>query len=891
MGTAGKKTSPARERPGRRRRGRAAALLMTLLFACAPGGASVPGLPGPLFSRAAAEENTLKCEVSLSGGTAVSPTLFGLFLEDINFSLDAALYAQMLRNPSFEYGSAASGGAGHGWSAGEGTLFEVADGSADGTWLNPNNPHYARVSSESGGATTIRGAGYLDGIAVSAGEKYRVSLFLRGEAREVRVSLAVSGETLCECGLTGVTGEWRRFDAELVPARNADRGVRLAITAEGGALDVDMVSLMPEDTYRGLPVRRDLGECLEALHPAFLRFPGGCAVEGRDPESIYSWKQSVGDGLAFDLNGVTVVGDPAARRQGMNIWGGTTAEPYYTSYGLGFYELFRLCEELGCLAVPVLNAGMTCPVQSPRYIVYPTQSDEFRSCVQDALDLVEFCRGGADTHWGAVRIAMGHEAPFDLKYIGIGNEQWQGEYFQHYILFVRAFEEAAAKDPEMYGDIRLIVANGPTADSREGWDYIRGRGGDDALTALVDEHFYMSPDWFLRNTDRYDAYDRTLRAKVFLGEYAAQSNRLISALAEAAFMTGLEKNGDAVEMACYAPLFGNTVSRQWDPDLIYFNNRGYFRTVNYYVQQMFSMNAIARSLPLALEGEEPEETALYGRAGLGSWETAVAYDDLTVVSNETGEELYRCDFDSAASPWEALITPYRGTWRVSDGRLVQSSVSSPADVNTGDAAYFGDRAWHDYTLNVSGEILSGREGFLIPVCVRDTNNSVFWNIGGWGNTVSCLQEVTGGTKSGQVEGTVKNVRLRKNHVYRIRVSVDGDRVRCWLDDELYVDHVFTAAPVCFAGAGEAENGDLILKLVNTGGVERRFEVTLRGFDPSGYAGEAETTVLSGDSPEAANSFVRQEGIAPVYGTMDVGETFSGTLEKYSLTVIRIPAVR
>ena len=843
-----------------------AALLLALLFVCAPGGDVFPAATGrgPLFSRAAGEGKTLECEVSLTGGVPVSPTLFGLFLEDINFSFDAALYAQMVRNASFEYGTAASGGAGHGWSAGEDTLLEVADGSADGTWLNPNNPHYARISSPSGASASIFGTGYLDGIAVSAGEKYCLSLYLKGEARTVRAALAVSGESLCECVFTGVTGEWRRFDAALVPAGSAYRGVRLVITAEGGALDVDMVSLMPEDTYRGLPVRRDLGECLEALHPAFLRFPGGCAVEGRDAESVYSWKQSVGDGLAFELNGVMTVGDPAARRQGMNIWAGTGTEPYYTSYGLGFYEMFRLCEELGCLAVPVLNAGMTCPIQSRRYIVYPTNSDEFRACVQDALDLVEFCRGGADTRWGAVRIAMGHEAPFGLKYIGIGNEQWQGEYFQHYRLFVRAFEDAAAADPEMYGDIRLIVANGPSADSREGWEYIGGRGRGDTLTALVDEHFYMSPAWFLGNADRYDGYDRTLQAKVFLGEYAAQSNRLASALSEAAFMTGLEKNGDVVEMACYAPLFGNAVSRQWDPDLIYFNNRGHFRTANYYVQQMFSLNAVARSLPVALRGDMPEETALSGRAGLGSWETAVAYDDLTVVSNETGEVLYRCDFDSAASLREADIIPYRGSWRVSGGRLVQSSVSSPADNNTGDAAYFGDSAWHDYTLNVSGEILSGREGFLIPVCVRDTNNSIFWNIGGWGNTVSCLQTVNGGTKSGQVEGTVRNVRLRKGHVYSIRVSVDGDRVRCWLDDVMYVDHVFAPAPVCFAGAGEAENGDLVLKLVNTGGDKRRFEITLRGFDPARYAGTAETAVLSGDSPDAANTFGREDAVKPVY---------------------------
>ena len=259
-----------------------------------------------------------------------------------------------------------------------------------------------------------------------------------------------------------------------------------------------------------------------------------------------------------------------------------------------------MSEALGAVPVPVLNAGMTCPIQSQKYMVYSTDSDEFRQCIQDALDLAEFCRGDADTKWGAVRIAMGHEEPFDLPWIAIGNEQWQTEYYEHYTAFVEAFDRAAATDPGIYGDVRLIVANGPSSGSTEGWTYIR-KAETDTRTALVDEHYYEAPVWFLHNTERYDDYPRNDRAKVFLGEYAAQSNTLHAALAEAAYMTGLERNGDIVRMATYAPLIGNGRNNQWEPDLLFYNSETSFGTVDYYVQQMFMMNTGIKYIPSELD--------------------------------------------------------------------------------------------------------------------------------------------------------------------------------------------------------------------------------------------------------------------------------------------------
>lgn len=544
----------------------------------------------------------------------ISDTLFGIFLEDINYAVDGGMYAELVKNRSFEYGMEARDAQMHGWeSTSEAVTFSVQDGSGDGTALNENNPHYVVV--ENSGASSvsptegISNKGFLEGIAIREGASYDVSFYAKsddGSVNQVCVTLFnEDGTVYDEKTVEGISDQWQKYETTLTASAAANRKVRLAVKIPAGTACFDMISMMPQDTYQGLPIRKDFGEYLEALNPKFLRFPGGCVVEGRDEESIYSWKDSIGGGLSFEVNGETTVGDVAARPQGKSIWQGSAANPYYTTYGLGFYEYFAFCEALGCMPVPVLNAGMTCEIQSPFYTVYDTGSEEFSQYVQDALDLVEFCKGDKDTKWGAVRIAMGHEAPFDLKYIGIGNEQWQSEYHEHYREFVRAFEEAAASDPELYGDVELIVANGTAFDSTEGWTYLSQN--PDGITTLVDEHYYQPPEWFLANTHRYDDYDRNAQAKVFLGEYAAKANTLDAALAEAAYMTGLEKNGDVVEMACYAPLFSHEKLNQWVPDLIYYSNDGIFGSANYYVQQMYGNNAGQYSLDAELTGA-PEQT-------------------------------------------------------------------------------------------------------------------------------------------------------------------------------------------------------------------------------------------------------------------------------------------
>jgi alpha-L-arabinofuranosidase len=363
---------------------------------------------------------------------------------------------------------------------------------------------------------------------------------------------------------------------------------RLVLLATAkGHVDLDVVSLFPEHTFKNRRngLRADLAQMLADMHPAFLRFPGGCIVEGMDLPNRYQWKDTLGD--------------IAERPQNWNRWQdairGQTAPQYYQTYGLGFLEYFQFCEDLGCEPLPILNCGMACQFQS-KQLVPLDQLDPF---VQDALDLIEFANGELTTTWGAKRAALGHPAPFNLKLIGVGNEQWGEQYFERYSIFYKAIK---AK----YPGIRIVTGAGPGVDGGEldrwklAWDKFKNGTPAD----LVDEHYYRPPQWFLDNAARYDTQDR-YGPKVFAGEFAAHDrnrrNTLRAALAEAAFMTGLVRNSDAVAMSSYAPLFAKAGAFQWAPDLIWFDNTRVYGSPSYYVQALFAKNRPDVALPITVE--------------------------------------------------------------------------------------------------------------------------------------------------------------------------------------------------------------------------------------------------------------------------------------------------
>lgn len=538
-------------------------------------------------------------------GTAIAPTMYGIFFEDINFGADGGLYAEKIKNRSFEFPDPLMG-----WKramvAGARGSFAAATDAAP----SPANPHYLRITSESG-RFGVTNDGFR-GIGIRQGEQYTVSLLARRRG-DGPVSLVVEFEDArnqAQGGTTiaGLTPTWARYRGTITATQTSGSRTRLRVLADGpGTVDVDMVSVFPADTWQGREngLRKDLVQLLKAMKPGFLRFPGGCIVEGRFLDGRYQWK--------------TTIGDPAERRLIVNRWNDEFANratpDYYQSFGLGFYEYFVLSEDLGAEPLPIINCGMACQFNSGEL----APLDAIDPYIQDALDLIEFANGPVTSPWGARRAAMGHPAPFNLRLLGVGNEQWGPQYVERFALFEKVL---GAKHPE----IALIASADPNFRSDNfpwQWDRLRELRAD-----IIDEHFYQPPDWFLKNVGRYDTYPRT-GPKVFVGEYAAhlpgagpqnvRPSTLGAALAEAVFMTGFERNADVVTMSAYAPLLAHVDAWQWTPNLIWFDNLRSFGTPSYHAQQLFGANRGERVLPITVGGSRANGSGgLFSSAALGA---------------------------------------------------------------------------------------------------------------------------------------------------------------------------------------------------------------------------------------------------------------------------------
>ncbi|MGO9109176.1 MAG: alpha-L-arabinofuranosidase C-terminal domain-containing protein, partial [Thermoguttaceae bacterium] len=529
-------------------------------------------------------------------GAAISPILNGVFFEDINFAADGGLYPERIKNGSFEFADPMMG-----W-----RRDAIVKGGAVGGFgvvsdkpLNANNSHFLRACLEQEGeGLPLTNEGYR-GIGVTQGAKFTFSVYARSDSDEamclvIELLGADSHPIAQPQRLSGFDKEWKKY-ACTIESTAADPKARLRIVVKGtGTLDLDMVSLFPQETFNNRPngLRPDLAQLLKDLKPGFVRFPGGCIVEGRTLSQRYQWK--------------TTIGDPAQRRLILNRWNVEFPPPrnapdYYQSMGLGFFEYFQLCEDIGAKPLPILNCGMACQFNLAELVPL----DQLDPYIQDALDLIEFANGPVASIWGAKRAAMGHPQPFNMTMIGIGNEQWGPQYIERYRRFAQAIK---AK----YAQMILVSGAGPEpADGRDdhrfsfAWSELRKAKAD-----LIDEHFYQSPEWFYSQAGRYDRYDRN-GPKVFAGEFAAhirnkrpgaESNTWEAALAEAALMTGLERNGDVVQLASYAPLFAHVDAWQWNPNLIWFDNLRSMGTPSYYVQKLFSTNRGTTVLPIKLAG-------------------------------------------------------------------------------------------------------------------------------------------------------------------------------------------------------------------------------------------------------------------------------------------------
>ncbi|MBR6619602.1 MAG: carbohydrate binding domain-containing protein [Clostridia bacterium] len=845
----------------------------------------------------------------------ISELLFGIFFEDINFAADGGLYAEKVVNRSFEFTQVAAGDELYGWKAVNGAEVEVVNDDTENC-LNENNTNYAVITNNSDSQAGIANVGFLDGMSIESGAEYRFSVWAKGMDGyngTINVKLCAGDNIAGNASIENVTDEWQKYELEIASSQSANSAVSLQVLIDSGKLAVDMVSLFPVDTYKGREngMRKDLATMLEELEPKFLRFPGGCIIEGYDENTAYNWKDSIGvgsDGEPLYFNGG--YGDVAARKQGMNLWTNISAtdDPYpsFMTYGLGFFEYFQLAEDIGAIGVPVLNCGLFCQMRGRGPVEMYTP--EFQQYIQDMLDLVEFCRGDIDSKWGKVRVSLGHPEPFELKYICIGNENEGQVYFERYEAFLNAFNEAKAEKPALYDGLELIYSAGAFA-AHHGENYLPSyEFASDWLEAnpdktlsdfagATDQHYYNEPEWFLKNTDYYNEenYKRDSAhmtdtiygggINVFLGEYAARSNTLKAALAEAAYMTGLERNGDIVKMAAYAPLFGNLTATHWSPDLIWFNNHLCTGSISYYVQKIFSINQGSKVLDYTLSGAAVEQNNLQGRVGVGTWYTAAEFDDVKITDNMSGKTLGEDNFsiDTFWWNWEKVTD---GKFKVKNGKLVQSTTEM-AYGNNGSVAYFGDDEWENYTYTVKATKLEGEEGFIIPFAVQDKDNCFFWNIGGWGNTVSCLQQIENGIKTNKIIGTVKPFAAETGKTYELKIAVDGRNVKCYIDGEIYVDYTAgsDAEAECYSVVSTDESGDIIVKIVNVTDRNKTLAVNVKNAD---IAECATVYQVAGDSLANDNILGAEEDCKmEAFELSGFSNEFNFAAPKYSVTVIRL----
>jgi len=770
----------------------------------------------------------------------VPATLFGIFFEEINHAGDGGLYAELLRNRAFE--EPGDGDAIPGWSLAKGAHATMRrDASAP---CQPQAPTALRIDVAAGTAV-VQNGGFF-GVPVHSQQRYRLRLDARWQGTAppaLRAELRRGdGTAIATAPLGSCTAAWQRLSCELLaPATVAD-GVLLLLADGPGTLWLDTVSLCPVDTFGGRAhgLRKDLVELLADLRPAFVRFPGGCFVEG-------------GDRLADAFRWENTLGDVAGRAGHPNAnWG------YWSSDGLGFHEYLQLCEDLGALPLFVVNCGMSHKELVPLADLQPW--------IDSALAAIEYANGDASTPGGKQRAANGHAAPFGLRWVEIGNENgmfgsFGGTRVEYTERYRRFFDAIKSRWP----DVTTI------ADTRI-----------DAKMEIVDDHYYQSSAWFWDNAGRYDGAPRN-GPKVYVGEYAVTHDpghgHLQCALAEAAFLCGLLRNSDVVTMASYAPLFVHVQDRKWNPDLIAFDGLRSAPTPSYHVQRMFAAHRPDVLLPTQAPACRVEGGA--GTIGLGTWNTHVEFADVEVEVD--GKVVHRSVFADGPAGWQFAS----GDWKVRDGRLCQD-----AD---------GDQRWcwldapalrqaRDYTLRCKAKKTAGAEGFLLLVHVGGERDWTWVNLGGWGNHEHAIERCVAGSKSG-VGGHVRGA-IETGRTYDLRVECRSGRIKAFVDGAPVLEQSDVGPPTFAGQAGRAQNGDVVLFAVNGSEQPRRLPVVLRG--AGALANVATGEVLTSGSLRDENPLEAPAKVAPrsLRATLElrrdgVDTTFEFEFAARSLTVLRL----
>lgn len=770
-------------------------------------------------------------------GIKVSPTQSGLFFEDINHAADGGLYAELIRNRSFEDATTPDF-----WTVTtQGGALATATVETQNL-LNTSQSQALKLIVSNASLTAragISNTGFW-GINVVDGQQYKLSFFAKCDSSftgTITASLESStGLKYAQATITGLGQGWQKYTCTLTAKGNNTSGVFVLSTTSKGTLWFDVVSLFPPTfNNRENGLRPDLAQMLVDLKPAFLRFPGGCFIEGDYLANRFQWKKSIGN---------------IENRPGhSNLWG------YRTSDGMGFHEFLQLAEDINAAPLFVVNVGLSHNDNQPY--------NALNGYVQDALDALEYANGEVTTVYGAMRAANGHPAPFNIKYIEIGNENYFGDnYGNRYLQFYNAIK---AKYPtvQCIGNVAAWGTDNPT------WTF-------SSPVDLVDEHYYRSPQWFINQYNKYDTYSRT-GPKIYAGEYAVTSDcgngNLSAALGEAVYMAGMEKNTDIVPMNSYAPIFVNVNDRKWSPDMINYNSSTAYGTPSYYVQKMFSNNTGSITIPIK-DSLNSVTTPVTGSIGLGSWLTQVDYSNV-IVKNSSNTTLFSDQF-ATASNW----TPTSGTWSVSGGVYAQTSTAT--DCRSISAAITDTT----YTYSVKARKISGSEGFLIIFGYKDANNFYWWNIGGWGDTQHAIEQCIGGNKSTltAVAGSVNT-----NQIYDIRIEVSKTKTLFYLNnalihtlDNLPSQMLYTSATL------DETNNQLYLKVINPSNKDVITNLNFNGITDGLLSGKS--TVLTSANALNENSLDNKTNIIPVETGLNlISKTSNYTFKANSFTVLQLNA--
>ena len=804
-------------------------------------------------------------------GAEVAPSMYGIFFEEINHAGDGGLYAELVKNRSFEelempegyYAEGdvlhpkevcnhLTGKVSHGsfrWTTEPvpGWTLQAKDASAAGMKLTKENPKFSSAPNNlkvtiKDASTPVRliNEGYW-GMNLVKGDSYRLRTILRPSAdykgKITALLLSDKDEVLASAPVE-VTGSnvWSDIHQMLSPSATAAKG-KLALEFDGtGTVSLDYVSLFPEKTFRDRPngLRTDVAEMLQGLHPAFVRWPGGCVVEGISLANRFEWKKTLGD--------------PAARSGEYSTWG------YRCSYGFGYHEMLQFCEDINADAMFVCNVGLGCQYRMGD----ASPEDKIAYYLDDCMDAIEYAIGDVTTEWGAKRAEQGHPDAFPLKYVEIGNENWGDEYDKRFDIFYKAIK---AKYPEL-----ILISN-------------HGLGGTGKIekTDMIDPHWYVNPEFFFQNTKIFDNHPRG-KYDAYVGEYACNANvgggNMRAALSEAAFISGMERNGDLVKMASYAPLLENRNDRSWAVNLIWLDTDQVLGRSSYYVQQMAAENRptynvksnITMSTPRSLEYSA-------GNLGFGSWNTQVEFKDVKV----TGEDgtVANLDLNNA--------TDQKGTWMLKDGVLSQTSSETPS-------RYIVDGfSSNHFTLECKVRKVGGDEGFFLYFGLsQGAKQGYVYNVAGWNNQTTAVESVSDGRTGGVVSERVSQS-LENDRWYDVKLVVTPQKSELYMDGKLIVSYAPETTPLQFFSSGYDEaTGELIVKVVNAEAVAYPLSVKLDGVNQVEKTGKVISLSAASDMDE--NSFEEPKKIYPQESEFKgFGKSFSYTFPPFSYTILRVKA--